>query len=191
MTIIKKRLLSKMVLNLGSVEVAIRKISHKCILEFLRKFHDSETVLNVYLKTAMQQNENSHLRLKALNSLHSLLMSETKYFNHDMDAARALLEELIHASYQKDYPDVSRAAIICLIFVLKVRGAENSIKAMNPATDAELMQLRYENEELSALLDSILRAGRADNIIEGDPAEIENNTPSPKFISIQETSELK
>lgn len=30
-----------MVLNLGSIEVTIRKISHKCILEFLRKFHDA------------------------------------------------------------------------------------------------------------------------------------------------------
>jgi intein-encoded DNA endonuclease-like protein len=146
MNIIKKRLLSKMVLNLGSVEVTIRKISHKCILEFLRKFHDSETVISVYLKTAMQQTENSHLRLKALNSLHSLLMSETKYFNHDMDAARALLEELIHSSYQKEYVDVSRAAIICLIFILKVKGAENSIKAMNGNTESELLQIRYENE---------------------------------------------
>jgi len=91
----------------------------------------------------MQQTENSHLRLKALNSLHSLLMAETKYFSHDLDAARALLEELIHASYQKEYVDVSRAALICLIFVLKVKGAENSIKAMNSSTEAELMQLRY------------------------------------------------
>jgi hypothetical protein len=32
MLIIKKRLLSKIVLNLGSIEVAIRKVSHKCIL---------------------------------------------------------------------------------------------------------------------------------------------------------------
>jgi hypothetical protein len=32
MAIIKKRLLSKMVLNLGSIEVTIRKVSHKCIL---------------------------------------------------------------------------------------------------------------------------------------------------------------
>ena len=55
MLIIKKRLLSKMILNLGSIEVTIRKVSHKCILEFLRKFKDFETIITVYLKTAVQQ----------------------------------------------------------------------------------------------------------------------------------------
>jgi DNA-binding Lrp family transcriptional regulator len=84
MLIIKKRLLSKMILNLGSIEVTIRKVSHKCILEFLRKFKDFETIITVYLKTAMQQSENFHLKLKAINSFHSLLMAETKYFNHEL-----------------------------------------------------------------------------------------------------------
>ena len=53
--IIRKRLLSKVVLNLGSTELAIRKVSHKCLLEYVRKFRDLETVVQTYLKTGMQQ----------------------------------------------------------------------------------------------------------------------------------------
>jgi hypothetical protein len=30
-------------------------VSHKCVLEYLRKFKDMETVMAIYLKTAMQQ----------------------------------------------------------------------------------------------------------------------------------------
>jgi len=44
------------------------------------------------------------------------------------------------------------------------------------------------------LLDSILKTARNeiyDNIIEPENGEGDNNTPSPKFISIQETTELK
>lgn len=74
MSTIKKRLLSKVVLNLGSIEISIRKISHKCVLEYVRKFRDYEAVTTVYLKTAIQQSENFHLKLKAINSYHSLLM---------------------------------------------------------------------------------------------------------------------
>ena len=91
MFIIKKRLLSKMVLNLGSVEVTIRKVSHKCILEFLRKFKDLDTVISIYLKTAIHQNDNYHLKHKAINSFHSLLMAESKYFDHRLDSAKTLL----------------------------------------------------------------------------------------------------
>lgn len=40
MAIIKKRLLSKIVLNLGSIDINVRKVSHKCILEYVRKFRD-------------------------------------------------------------------------------------------------------------------------------------------------------
>lgn len=36
--------------------MGIRKISHKCVLEYVRKFRDLETVMGIYLKTAMQQN---------------------------------------------------------------------------------------------------------------------------------------
>ena len=92
-----------MVLNLGSIEVNIRKISHKCILEFLRKFRDLDILISMYLKTALNQAENSHLKLKAINSLHSLLMAETKYFSHQLDSAKSLLETLILASYQKEH----------------------------------------------------------------------------------------
>lgn len=132
MAIIKKRLLSKMVLNLGSIEVAIRKVSHKCILEFLRKFKDLDTVMAIYLKTAIQQTENNHLKLKAINSLHSLLMAEAKHFHHHLDSAKTLLHELIHASFQKDYGEIRRAALICLVFIIRIKGVENNLKTLSP-----------------------------------------------------------
>jgi hypothetical protein len=55
-------------------------------------------------------------------------MAETKYFSHELDAAKLLMEELIHASFQKDYAEIRRAALICLIFILKIKGAENNLK---------------------------------------------------------------
>lgn len=121
--IIKKRLLSKIVLNLGSIEITIRKISHKCILEYVRKFRDYEAVTAVYLKTAIQQADNLHLKLKAINSYQSLLMGEAKYFNHLNDSSRLLVEELIHSSFQKDHSEIRRAALLCLIFLLKIQGS--------------------------------------------------------------------
>jgi len=34
----------------------------------------------------------------------------------------------MHASFQKEYADVRRAGLICLIFILKIKGAENNLK---------------------------------------------------------------
>lgn len=50
-------------------------------------------------------------------------MAEVKQFHHNLDSAKTLLEELIHASFQKEYVEVRRAALICLIFVIRVKGA--------------------------------------------------------------------
>jgi hypothetical protein len=73
--------------------------------------------------------------------------------------------------------------------VLKVRGAEGSLRGVGAQTEGELAQLKFESEELALLLESILKTGRGEEAGEG--AGEENNTPSPKFISIQETVELK
>ena len=79
----------------------------------------------------MQQTENSHLKLKATNSFHSLLMAETKYFSHDFDCSKPFLEELIHSSHQKDYTEIRRAALITLIFILRLQGVEKNISQMS------------------------------------------------------------
>lgn len=53
--IVKKRLLSKMVLNLGSVDFNTRKHSHNCIKEYVRKSRDFDAVVASYIRTAIQQ----------------------------------------------------------------------------------------------------------------------------------------
>ena len=132
MNIIKKRLLSKIVLNLGSIEMPIRKISHKCVLEYVRKFKDYETVISTYLRTAICQTENYHLKLKSVSSLHSLLMNENKYFTHSVSCVLPLLEELISAAYQPEHLDIRRSALLCLIFVLRIEGSEKNLKMISP-----------------------------------------------------------
>lgn len=77
---------------MGSIEIGIRKISHKCILEYVRKFKDHDSVTTAYLKTAIHQHENEHLKLKAINSYHSLMMTESRYFSHNCEASKLLLE---------------------------------------------------------------------------------------------------
>lgn len=76
--------MSKVILNLGSVDINIRKVSHKCIHAFIRKFKDYESVITNYLRTAFKSNTTNikHLKLKSINSLHSLLMAEQKSFYH-------------------------------------------------------------------------------------------------------------
>lgn len=44
-----------MVLNLGSVDITTRKVSHKCILEYVRKSRDFDAIIASYVKTAIQQ----------------------------------------------------------------------------------------------------------------------------------------
>ena len=87
----RKRLLSKVVVNLGSTELTIRKVSHKCVLEYVRKFRDMETVLSTYLKTGMQQADNPHLQLKTINSLHSILIAEQRLFTHTLPSSLPLV----------------------------------------------------------------------------------------------------
>ena len=89
--IIKKRLLSKMVLNLGSVDITTRRISHKCILEYVRKFRDYESVIPCYIKVGIQQSENIHLKLKTISSFHSLVAEESKSFGHGTISAQVLV----------------------------------------------------------------------------------------------------
>ena len=70
----------------------VRKISHKCIHEFIRKFKDYDAVVTNYLKTALKpQSTTKHLKLKSINSLHSLLMTESKCFRTDLDYALQLI----------------------------------------------------------------------------------------------------
>jgi uncharacterized protein (UPF0333 family) len=99
--IIKKKLLSKIVLNLGSVVITTRKISHKCILEYVRKAKDYEPIVSSYVRTGIQQNDNAHLKVKSINSLHSLIMAESKFFVHGAPYSQSLVEELIFSSHQK------------------------------------------------------------------------------------------
>jgi len=129
----------------------VRKISHKCVHEFVRKFKDYEAVVTLYLKTALkpqlqQQTTTKHLKLKAINSLHSLLMAENKSFRIDQEYALHLIEELIASSYQKEFIEIRRAALICLICVLKIQGSENTLKLISMKTQNELYQLRMESE---------------------------------------------
>lgn len=70
-------------------------------------------------------------------------MAETKYFSHEYESSRALLEELIHSSYQKEYVEVRRAALISLIFILRVQGVEKNIAMLTPQAENELFQLRF------------------------------------------------
>jgi hypothetical protein len=72
-------------------------------------------------------------------------MAETKYFNHDQETSKALLEELIHSSYQKEYIEIRRAALISLIFIMRVQGIEASIGQLSSQAESELFQLRFEN----------------------------------------------
>jgi hypothetical protein len=72
-------------------------------------------------------------------------MAETKYFSHDQETSKALLEELIHSSYQKEYIEIRRAALISLIFIMRVQGIEGSIGQLSSQAESELFQLRFEN----------------------------------------------
>lgn len=93
-------------------------------------------------------------------------MAETKSFTHDLESSRALLEELIHSSYQKDYVDIRRAALISLIFVMRVQGIEVNLQQLSPQAENELLQLRFESEELAFLLDVLLkRSDSVDNVV--------------------------
>lgn len=53
-----------------------------------------------------------------------------------------------------------RAALISLIFILRVQGVEKNIATLAPQAENELFQLRFESEELAFLLDVLLKSGR-------------------------------
>lgn len=91
----------------------------------------------------MQQVDNSHLKLKAISSFHSLLMAETKHYSHELESSRPVLEELIHASYQKEHVELRRAALITLIFVMRVPGVETNVQQLSSQAENELLQLRF------------------------------------------------
>lgn len=56
-----------------------------------------------------------------------------------------------------------RAALISLIFILRVQGVEKNIALLTPQAENELFQLRFESEELAFLLDVLLKSGRAES----------------------------
>lgn len=69
-------------------------MSHKCVHEYIRKFKDYESVVTNYLKTALkpqQQASIKHLKLKSINSLHSLLMADPKHFRMEQEYAFLLI----------------------------------------------------------------------------------------------------
>jgi hypothetical protein len=84
-------------------------------------------------------------------------MTESKCFRTDLDYALQLIEELIASSYQKEFVEIRRASLICLVCVLKLSGSENTLKQISMKTQNELYQLRMESEELANLLDMIMK----------------------------------
>lgn len=69
-------------------------------------------------------------------------MTESKCFRTDLDYALQLIEELIASSYQKEFVEIRRASLICLVCVLKIAGSENTLKQISMKTQNELYQLR-------------------------------------------------
>jgi len=47
---VKRRLLRLVVRNLGDHKMQLRKMSHKCLVEFIKKYHDYDTLLYNYLR---------------------------------------------------------------------------------------------------------------------------------------------
>jgi hypothetical protein len=92
----KRRLLRLVVRNLGDHKMQLRKMSHKCLVEFIKKYHDYDTLLYNYLKEGIEDNSQSlQLKQKCLNSLQSILIIESKYLDMGSLYTKRIFENII------------------------------------------------------------------------------------------------
>lgn len=53
----------------------LRKLSHRCLVEYIRKFSNFDCIFMGYLTESLQNEEaNSQLKQKSINSLQSILI---------------------------------------------------------------------------------------------------------------------
>lgn len=69
-------------------------------------------------------------------------MAEPKSFMHGVLNTQILLEEIISTSYQKEYIEIKRASILCLLEVLRLEGSEKTLKMICSTAQKQLYELK-------------------------------------------------
>lgn len=69
-------------------------------------------------------------------------MAEPKSFMHGVLNTQILLEEIIATSYQKEYIEIKRASILCLLEVLRLEGSEKTLKMICSTAQKQLYELK-------------------------------------------------
>lgn len=86
-----------MIRNLGSQDIQLRKLSHRCLVEYIRKFNNFDSIITNYLTEALENPDSTlQLKQKTINSLQSILILEYKSLNLKSPVTKRILETLIN-----------------------------------------------------------------------------------------------
>jgi hypothetical protein len=120
---VKRRLLRLVVRNLGDHKMQLRKMSHKCLVEFIKKYHDYDTLLYNYLREGIENNSQSlQLKQKCLNSLQSILIVENRWLDMSSLYTKRIFENIIDMVASEEVNDVQKAAQQCLLALCRLKG---------------------------------------------------------------------
>lgn len=119
----KRKLLRQVVRNLGDHKMLLRKMSNKCLLEFIRKYHDYDSLLYTYLKEGLENNSQTlQLKQKCLNSLQSIVIHEFRFLDMNSLYTKRIFENIINLMTYEENTDLQKAAQQCLATLCRLKG---------------------------------------------------------------------
>lgn len=110
----------------------LRKLSHRCLVEYIRKFGNFDSIFIGYLTESLEnEGANAQLKQKSINSLQSILILEYKSLNIKSVITKQILEVLINIGNSYENKEVRKAAIHCIITLSKVPGFKFLLKSLS------------------------------------------------------------
>lgn len=159
--ILKSKILRIVVRNLGDANrPSLRKCSHSCLLQYVKNYHNFDSLLYHYTREGVNNGTSWQLQQKCINSFQSILIMEVRHLNWASYELKRWFELLLD-KLRDENMFVSKAASQCLSSFCKMQSVKMLIDNLSLDSLAQLktfVKAEPEPHDLSEeYLDEVIR----------------------------------
>jgi hypothetical protein len=122
--ILKSKILKQIIRNLGDANrPSLRKCSHSCLLQYVKSYHNFDSLLYHYMREGLNNGTSWQLQQKCINSFQSILILEVRHLNWSSYELKRWFEILLDRLKDENV-FVSKAAFQCLGSLCKMQSVK-------------------------------------------------------------------
>ncbi len=185
---LKSKILKQVIRNLGDLNrPSLRKCSHSCLLQYVKTYHNFDTLLYHYMRQGLNDGPSWQLQQKCINSFQSIFILEVKHLNWSSYELKRWFELLLDKLRDQN-TFVSKAASQCLSSFCKMQSVKilvdnlsidslNILKGFLKAqTETQEITEEYIDEIIKTKLEQIKKK---DKPVPTKPIPVVEQPPSP------------